>query len=170
VIRLSDPTDRAIRGVGAAASVLFAAAAAITVYEVVARYVFNAPTTWANELTTTVCAIAFALGGAYCMVRGEHIRIATLLDAMSPSKRRASELVALACGLVYLAGLGYAAVREAIDSVWRFEGDRWAPEPTPGPPNWPLPALTRVMLAVGVALFLVAVLRQLVIETRARRK
>lgn len=150
-------------------SKLFLLALAITVYEVAMRYAFSAPTTWANASTTCLCAICFALGGAPVMARDEHIRITPLIDRFSPGPRKAAELLALLCGTVYLAGLGYAAVFEAWGATWRFEEGRWAPEPLPGPPSWPLPALIRVALAVGTLLFLLVVLKKLVRLVRPER-
>lgn len=153
--------ERIALRVGLSASLLFAAAAVIVVYEVVARYVFDAPTTWATALTTTLCAVAFALGGAFSMARGEHIRITTLLDRTGPGLRRWADRFAMACGALYLGGFGYAAVLGAWESLWRFQEGRWAPELTPGPPNWPLPTVLRVVLALAVLLFLLLVLRRL---------
>jgi C4-dicarboxylate transporter, DctQ subunit len=152
--------ERAARAIGEKTSALFLVGFVISAYEVIARYGFGAPTTWVHVTTTTLCGIAFALGGAAVMARGEHIRITVLTDRAGPSVRRAAELLAMVCGLIYLSGLGYAAVQEAVQSVWRFESGHWAPEPLPGPPGWPLPALLRVMLAVGTLLFLGVVLQQ----------
>jgi len=159
---------RVILALGRGASWLFVAAAAITVYEVLMRYVFNAPTSWAHVLTTALCATGFALGGAYCMVRNEHIRITSALDHFPPRLKLACEWLALLCGVFYLAGLSYAALLQAWEAVWHFEGARWVPEPVPGPPHWPLPALVRVALAAGAVLFLLAVLRQLALLRRKR--
>jgi C4-dicarboxylate transporter, DctQ subunit len=147
---------------------LFAVATVLTVYEVISRYVFNSPTTWTHELTTALCAIGFALGGAYSMARNEHIRITILSDRMPPVLKRGAAIFGLLCGLVYLSGLSYAAIVEAADALWRFEEGRWAPEPTPGPPNWPLPALIRSGIALGAVLFLLAVLRELYRALRAK--
>ena len=145
---------------GDAVGALFLAGLAITVYEVVARYAFNAPTNWVNATTTTLCGVAFALGGAPVMERGEHIRITSLIDRFSLRGRALAELLGLACGLLYLGGLSYAAVQEAYGAVWRFDDDRWFPEPMPGPPGWPLPALLRVALALGALLFLWVTLKR----------
>ena len=142
------------------ASKLFLVALAITVYEVAMRYAFNAPTTWVTALSTCLCAICFALGGAPVMARDEHIRVTPLIDRFTPGPRKLAELLALLCGAVYLAGLGYAAVLEAWNATWRFDEGRWSPEPLPGPPGWPLPALIRVALATGSLLFLAVVLRK----------
>lgn len=160
--------DRAALGVGAAAAWLFVAAAAVTVYEVAMRYLLSAPTAWAHEVTTTLCAVGFCLGGAYAMARGEHIRITVLVDRARGRLRRGLDLLALAVGLFYLAGLGYAATLLAVESVWRFDLRGWAPEPTPGPPNLPLPAIVKTALAVGTALFLLVVLAHAVRLLRGR--
>lgn len=153
---------RVSHALGEAASWLFVLATVITVYEVTMRYIFAAPTTWVHVTTTALCAVGFALGGAYAMVSGQHVRITSLLDKLPQRMQRPSELLGLACGVFYLGGLAYAAVLQAWEGVWHFEGKRWVPEAVPGPPHWPLPALTRVALAVGALLFLAMVLQRLV--------
>ena len=147
------PSPR-ILAFGDAAGALFLVALVISVYEVIARYVFNAPTNWVNATTTTLCGVAFAFGGAPVMERGEHIRIASLTERFSRRGRAFCELLGLACGVLYLGALAYASVQEAYGAVWRFDEGRWFPEPLPGPPGWPLPAVLRVALAIGSLLFL----------------
>ena len=43
-------------------------------WEVVARYVFDAPTVWVYETVYTLCAAMFMLGAAYALRVGAHIR------------------------------------------------------------------------------------------------
>lgn len=43
-------------------------------YEVVARYLFNAPTIWAYEITYQMYGALFMLGAAYALHKGAHIR------------------------------------------------------------------------------------------------
>ena len=164
----SDWLAGVITALGQRSAWVFVADAVITVYEVVMRYVFDAPTTCVHVTTTTLCAIGFALGGAYVMVRDEHVRITSVLSRLPQRLRWASDILAAACGVFYLAALAYALVLQAVEATWRFEGARWVPEPVPGPPHWPLPALTRVALALGAVLFLLAVVRQLFKLLRAR--
>jgi TRAP-type C4-dicarboxylate transport system permease small subunit len=160
--------ERLALAIGRAASWLFVAAAIVTVYEVGSRYLFGRPTSWAHETTTALCAAGFALGGAYAFARNEHIRITVLLDRVPPPVRTALEALALLVGAVYLAGLGLAAWNQAVESVWRFQGGAWAPELTPGPPNWPLPALVRSALLAGTVLFLALVVLRLATLFRRR--
>jgi TRAP-type mannitol/chloroaromatic compound transport system permease small subunit len=43
-------------------------------YEVIARYVFHAPTIWAYDVTYMLYGTIFMLGAAYTLYRGGHIR------------------------------------------------------------------------------------------------
>jgi TRAP-type mannitol/chloroaromatic compound transport system permease small subunit len=44
------------------------------VYEVIARYVFNAPTIWAGDISQILYGMFFMLGSAYALQRQQHIR------------------------------------------------------------------------------------------------
>ena len=46
----------------------------VVAYEVAARYLFNAPTLWAFDMTYMLYATLFMLGSAYALQRGAHIR------------------------------------------------------------------------------------------------
>jgi TRAP-type C4-dicarboxylate transport system permease small subunit len=147
---------------------LFIAATLISAFEVVMRYAFSTPSTWVHVMATTLCALVFALGGAYSMTKGEHIRITLLPDRASPSGKRIIEIVSLLTGVVYLAGLAWGMWLQAREAVWRFEGPSWAPELTPGPPHLPLPSLLKATLLLGTLLFLVVVIAHLIREIRGR--
>lgn len=57
------------------------------VYEVVARYVFNAPTVWAYDVTYMLYGALFMLGAAYTLQRGAHIRTDTFYSHWSPRRQ-----------------------------------------------------------------------------------
>lgn len=161
--------DRLVKSSGNAFAWLFVIAMLISAYEVVMRYAFNAPSTWAHELSTALCAVGFCLGGAFCMARREHIRITIVSDKVAGRGRLWIERLSTLVGTIYLVGLGWGAWLQARESILRFEGARWQPELTPGPPGWPLPALVKGALLVGALLFLVVVLRDLAVHLRGRR-
>lgn len=73
--------------IGIAASVL------ILMQEVILRYVFDAPTIWANETTVFLCALAFVYGGLYCSARNTHIRVVLIYDAVHGRARRVLDVV-----------------------------------------------------------------------------
>ena len=162
--------DRIAGALGRLAAWGFVLAAAITVTEVALRYGLGAPTTWAHEVTKTLCALGFAFGGAYCMAEGRHIRVTVFAARLGPRGRRALEGLALVTGTLYLAGFGAAASLMAWRSAWRFDWEgAWSPERTPGPPNLPLPAILKAGLALGTLLFLAVVLAHLAAHARGRR-
>jgi TRAP-type mannitol/chloroaromatic compound transport system permease small subunit len=161
--------DKIAVAAGRSFSWLFIAAILLSAYEVVMRYVFGAPSSWALPTTTTICQIGFALGGAWCMVKGEHIRITFIPDQLSPAKRWWVELIALVTGAFYLGGLLYAVYLDAKAAIWKFGFDgAWAPENTPGPPNWPLPSIGKAALVIGTALFVAVVVTHLVRHLRQK--
>jgi TRAP-type mannitol/chloroaromatic compound transport system permease small subunit len=56
-------------------------------YEVVARTVFGAPTSWGNETTIYLSAMAYLLAGGYGLLHRRHVRIDVIYEALSPRTR-----------------------------------------------------------------------------------
>lgn len=73
-------------------SILFAKAGAwlilplvgALVYEVVSRYIFDAPTIWAYDITYMFAGTLFMLGAAYALRNGSHVRADFLLSTLRP--------------------------------------------------------------------------------------
>jgi TRAP-type mannitol/chloroaromatic compound transport system permease small subunit len=57
------------------------------VYEVVARYFFNAPTIWAYDVTFITYGTFFMLGSAYTLQRAGHIRTDSYYGQWSPQRQ-----------------------------------------------------------------------------------
>jgi TRAP-type mannitol/chloroaromatic compound transport system permease small subunit len=57
------------------------------VYEVTARYLFNAPTVWAYDMTYMLYGSFFMLGAAYTLQRKGHIRTDMFYGAWSPRRQ-----------------------------------------------------------------------------------
>lgn len=145
--------DRLALALGRPLSWLFVFATAISAYEVVMRYVFGVPSSWVHVTATAACAIAFGFGGAWCMVRGEHIRITILSDRLPPALAKTMEIAGNSIGLFYLLGLAWGLWLQAEESIFRFRADAWVPELTPGPPNLPLPATIKGALLLATLAF-----------------
>lgn len=58
-----------------------------TVYEVLSRYLFNAPTIWAYEIGYMAMGANFLLGAAFALREGSHIRIDILYTRLSEKAR-----------------------------------------------------------------------------------
>lgn len=86
--RLSDYT-------GILAAWLFFVIGMMITYEVVARYAFNAPTIWAEELSRLFQVWATFLAAAYVLKHKNLIRITLLIDRLGDRGRRIAELLTL---------------------------------------------------------------------------
>jgi TRAP-type mannitol/chloroaromatic compound transport system permease small subunit len=60
---------------------------AAVAYEVFARYLFNAPTTWSFDVTYMLYGALFMLGAAYALHKGAHIRTDFFWESFSPRKK-----------------------------------------------------------------------------------
>lgn len=65
-------------------------------WEVAARYLFNAPTIWAEELSRLLLVWGTFMGAAYLVHRRAHIRITILTDRLPAPARTGFELLSLA--------------------------------------------------------------------------
>ena len=65
------------------------------VIEVVARYVFRAPTVWALDVTTMSYGALFMLGSALALLRGAHVRTDMLWERFSDRTKGMIDTVAL---------------------------------------------------------------------------
>ena len=72
-------------------------------FEVVARYFFNAPTIWAEELSRLLFIFATLLAGPALLRHNQHIRVTALTALMGPAAQRAAWafVSAFCCVLVW---------------------------------------------------------------------
>lgn len=110
---------------------MFPALAVTVFYDVIARYVFRAPTFWGYETSWMLYSASFLLGLGYALREGAHVRVDVLLNRFSPRLKASIELFFLVtvfflfCGVVTWYGIDYAAC------AWKLkEGSHltlWAP-------------------------------------------
>jgi TRAP-type C4-dicarboxylate transport system permease small subunit len=143
--------DRISLGLGYGLSVLFLVAVALTVFEVVMRYAFNAPTIWVHDMVIVVSALCFIFGGPLASQQRTHIQMASYVGRASPKVRDALDLLCHVLGAIFLALFLYGALKIAIPSIELLEtsGRAW---------DVPIPAFLKGALAAGAALMLVQTL------------
>jgi TRAP-type mannitol/chloroaromatic compound transport system permease small subunit len=122
-------------------------------YEAVARYLFDAPTLWAFDLSYMLYAAIFMLGAHYTLLKGAHIRTDMLWEKFSVrTKGRIDAVAYLFFFFPAMILLLYASVDEAWSS-WRMgelsEQTAWRPILWPFKAIVPLTAL--LLLIQGVS-------------------
>jgi len=145
--RGTEPLSRAVLLLGKGFAGLFVISMVILIYEVVMRYVFNAPTIWVHETTVFLCAVGFVFGGLHSVSRNGHIRVVLLYDWVSERTRRCLDVgIYVACSLA--TGIfSYALWPTVVKSFWSpsgafrvvTSGSAWNP---------PYPSLLRAFLFV----------------------
>lgn len=97
-----------------------------TVYEVFVRYVLNAPTTWAFDMSVQMYGALFMMAGAYTLSQGAHVRGDVLYRLLSNKTQAKIDLVLyilfLAPGAAALMYYGY---HFAADS-WFYKEVSWS--------------------------------------------
>ncbi|MEM8634770.1 MAG: TRAP transporter small permease [Pseudomonadota bacterium] len=141
-----DLVDHGSRLIGHAAAQLNLVAAAVTIYEVFARYVLNAPTAWGFEVALTLAASAWVLSSGYVTVQQRHIAI-TLLEAYLSAKARWWQSV-----VNHLFGI--AAISILAYSTWAPAKTALSiPERSGTGFNSPEPAILKFLLFIGACLY-----------------
>jgi len=146
-----DGLSRLLVPLGPPVAVAFLVVTAISFYEVVMRYVFNAPTQWVHETTITLTAICFAFGGAYCLATDRHIRVVLLYDAVGPRARRGLDVAISLVGALACALMAWAAWDLAHKAFFTPQGG-FRIETSGSAWNPPTPAIVKAVLFVTLCL------------------
>jgi TRAP-type C4-dicarboxylate transport system permease small subunit len=148
--------DKIVMWTGKAASYMMPILAFIVVYEVVARYVFDAPTIWAYDLSLFLFGYIAALGGAYAQQKKAHINVDILYLTVSPKVRNIFNLISYSLGIFFLIVIFYVSIgkfNEAIQFDYRRQSE-WAPA------MWHF----WVMLCIASSLFIAQLVRDMITE------
>jgi len=122
-------------------------------YEVVARYVFNAPTQWAYDMTFMLYGTFFMLGAAFTLQRKGHVRTDSLYAGWSPRRQAMVDLGGHFLMLLPFAGVllfvGWGYFVKAYVTNETFVSSAWQPITWPFKLAMPLTGL--LLLIQGVS-------------------
>ena len=98
----------------------------LTTYQVITRYVFNAPSTWSEELVGYMFGWATMFGAAICTGERGHMNIPILVDLLKEGPKKVmlifAEVVALIFSAVILVYGGFTvsslAMGQQTSSLW----------------------------------------------------
>lgn len=145
--------DRFADSCGVAIAWLMVPLMGAVVYEVMARYVFAAPTLWAFDMTYMLYGAMFMLGAAYALRVGAHIRTDFFWERWSPRTRGVIDTVAYVVfffpGIALFLWVGWEEAWYAYDIRETSEQTAWRPL------LWPLkacvPLAAALLLLQGVS-------------------
>jgi TRAP-type C4-dicarboxylate transport system permease small subunit len=129
----------------------------IMFYEVVLRYVFEAPTLWVEELSRWMGGIIFLLAGLYAMQQRSHIRVVIVYDMVSRPVQRIFDVIAAVCILVfcYAVATGYWKNAMTKLSTWELYGSAWNP---------PIPATMKPLIVITCIWMAVQTVNNLIVD------
>lgn len=89
----------------------------IVMYEVISRYIFNAPTLWAMEINQYLFCAMSLLGGGYCLLRDGHVRVDVLYPKFSPRGQAITDFFTFPLALLFCGLLIWFGWQETWDSI-----------------------------------------------------
>ena len=130
---------------GKVASFLILPAIFVLLYEIVARYVFHAPTLWAHETSRHFYGVQFIVAGAYALRYNRHINTDVLVGYLSTRKRAIVDSILWTVFIFYCIILLWQGAEMAWVSFLRRETTQTVFQS----PVWP------VKLAIPIGAFLI---------------
>ncbi|WP_157699377.1 TRAP transporter small permease subunit [Pseudomonas sp. M30-35] len=137
---------------GRISMVLIMTLAVVMAYEVVVRYIFAAPTLWANELSLWIAGLVFLLVGFYAQQQRIHIRIDILHSALRPSLRRCCDIVSSLCLGLFASAFVWGCFNDVQRKLSNWE--RFGTSFNPPIPATLLPLLALIIVLIAVQSFI----------------
>jgi len=159
--------DRGVVWCARGAAWLVFVAMGISVFEVIMRYGFDAPTSWVHESVVMLVAISFALGGPAALASNRHIRVRILYDAVGPRIKRWLDRFNDLVTFLFCMGMSYAAYMMFWTASHNPLGD-WQLERSGTSWNPPFPALVKGMIMLALIIMCVQSLIHLVQSLRGK--
>lgn len=118
-------------------------------YEVFVRYVLNAPTSWAFDVSYIMYGTLFMMGGAYTLSRGGHVRGDFIYRLWRPRTQALVELI-----LYFL--FFFPGILALIIAGWKYAARSWKfmEVSVNSPAGIPVFQFKSVMVAAGILLFI----------------
>jgi len=109
--------DRWLERLALLGGVLLVAVGGLISYEVVARYLFNAPTTWILDVSIYLTMWATFLAVGHTLRAGAHIRMDLYVRRLAPRVRRWTDVIVALVALAFSALLTWQGLQSIVDAV-----------------------------------------------------
>jgi len=118
---LTRAIDTLCQGVGGFVSLWTVICVFNYVFEVVARYFFNAPTNWAHEASFLMFGVMYTLGGAALYLADGHVRVDVFYAKWSRRTRAGADIVTSTLTSVFILGFlisGWLFFAQGLDRAY----------------------------------------------------
>jgi len=127
----------------------------VVMYEVIARKIFHAPTSWGFELTIYIYGTHFMLGMAYTLLLDRHVRIDVIVMQLSERVQLWLRVITFVIIFIpFVGALTYASIIFAAESWAILERSSTAWKPPIYPFKTVMPVAMILLLFQGVANFI----------------
>ena len=123
--KISKSIDKISEWVGRLDAWLVVALTIVVMIEVVARYVFNHPTTWSYNMGWILTSTFFLFGGAYTLLYDRHVRIDVIYLSLRAKIQSVMNIVFYTLFLPVIGVTFWAAVRFTARSFAVHETDQF---------------------------------------------
>lgn len=150
--------DRFSLFIGRTTMIMIISMTGVMLYEVFLRYVIEAPTKWANELTLWIAGFVFLTSGLYAMQQRCHIRISLLYDNVPRPLRKTFDVLSTLLIATFAFGLVFGSYKQVfINKLYRWEMFGTAFDP-------PIPATVQPMILIMLVLIALQAVANLIAD------
>ncbi|OEF27287.1 TRAP transporter small permease subunit [Vibrio rumoiensis] len=149
-------------------SLLFIFTVFISFYEVLMRYVFDAPTTWVHETASFIGGSLFVVGGIYAFATDKHVRVVLIYDAVSQRTRRYLNMFHHIVGLAFASMMAWASFT-MVESSWFTPWGDFRLETSGSYFNPPYPALLKALIFIVFCVLFVQFILHIIHEIKGLR-
>ena len=152
------PVDRIALFFGRITMIMIISMTGVMLYEVFLRYVVEAPTLWANELTLWIAGYVFLCSGLYAMQQRCHIRIFILYDIVPRWLQKTFDVVSVSLLVIFAFFLVYGSFHQVfVIKFYKWEMFGTAFDP-------PIPATIQPTILILVTLIAMQAVLNLIMD------
>ncbi|MGO2508099.1 TRAP transporter small permease subunit [Vibrio hibernica] len=160
--------DAWIIKISQALSLLFIFTVFISFYEVLMRYVFDAPTTWVHESASFIGGSLFVVGGIYAFATDKHVRVVLIYDAVSNRTRRYLNMFHHIVGLAFAGMMAWASFT-MVETSWFTPWGEFRLETSGSYFNPPYPALLKALIFIIFCILVMQFILHIIGEIKGLR-
>ncbi len=123
----------------------------LLILEVFQRYLFNAPSVWANELTQMLFGAYVVLSGGHILWRGGHVNVDIFYSRLSPKRKALVDVITSLLFFAFCVMMVYFGGSLALESLARWEHSQSAWNPPVYPVKLAIPIGAILLLLQGLA-------------------